>query len=295
MITGSGPGPGNPRRAIDPLPHGHGFGLPTGTGSTCGREMGSTCRRDTGSTCRRSDLEATAATIDGCDNHDVYLVRVVLPDEPGALGTVASALGRVCADIVAVDVMGRENDGTAVDDFVVELPLGGRADALVSACHSVPGVRVVWLSRYAAGGNFRHDLEAIEAMTEQPADAERVLVEQAPAVFRADWAFLVDAGEGAAGTQIVHRTRTAPALPTGEAFWLPLASARRLTVPVEWESHGWRYVAAAAVPLDQPCRALVVGRYGGPDILDSELARLAYLAALSQSVAALSPDDSDVG
>ncbi|MGH3487228.1 MAG: hypothetical protein ACRDP8_04835, partial [Actinopolymorphaceae bacterium] len=223
----------------------------------------------------------------------MYLVRVVLPDEPGALGTVASALGKVCADIVAVDVVGREDDGTAVDDFVVELPLGGRADSLVSACHSVPGVRVVWLSRYAAGGNLRHDLEAIEAMTEQPADAERVLVDQAPAVFRADWAFLaqaIEAGGGmtaAAGATIVHRTRTAPVLPTGEAFWHPLTAARRLIVPAEWEGHGWRYVAAAAVPLGQPRRTLVVGRYGGPEILDSELARLAYLAALSQSVAAL--------
>jgi hypothetical protein len=236
----------------------------------------------------------------------VYLVRVVLPDEPGALGTVASALGKVCADIVAVDVVGREDDGTAVDDFVVELPLGGRADSLVSACHSVPGVRVVWLSRYAAGGNLRHDLDAIEAMTEQPADAERVLVDQAPAVFRADWAFLAQAIEAADGptgggpsgatrasATIVHRTRTAPVLPTGEAFWHPLTAARRLTVPSEWEGHGWRYVAAAAVPLGQPCRTLVVGRYGGPEILDSELARLAYLAALSQSVAALSSDDPD--
>ncbi|MEQ4204574.1 ACT domain-containing protein [Actinopolymorpha sp. B9G3] len=221
----------------------------------------------------------------------MYLVRVVLPDEPGALGTVASALGKTGADIVAVDVMGREDDGTAVDDFVVELPLGGRADALVSACHSVPGVRVVWLSRYAAGGNLRHDLEAIEAMTEEPTDAERVLVHQAPTVFRADWAFLVHAGEGTEGTQIVHATRTAPRLPAGEAFWFPLPSARRLSIPAEWEGHGWRYVAAAAVPLGQPCRALVVGRYGGPDILDSELARLAYLAALSQSVMALASEE----
>ncbi len=225
----------------------------------------------------------------------VYLVRVVLPDEPGALGTVASALGDAGANIVAVDVVGRDNDGTAVDDFVVDLPLGGRADALVSACQSVPGVRVVWLSRYAAGGNLRRDLEAVEAMTEQPADAERLLVEQAPRVFRADWAFLACRDPSQSTAQVTYATGAAPDLPEGDAFWLPLGTPKRLTVPGAWEDKGWRYVAAAAVPLGSPHQAVVLGRYGGPEILDSELARLAHLAALAQTVRrALTLDDPDV-
>ena len=224
----------------------------------------------------------------------VYLVRVVLPDEPGALGTVASALGKAGADIVAVDVVGREDDGTAIDDFVVELPLGGRADSLVSACQSVPDVRVVWLSRYAAGGNLRHDLEAVEAMTEQPAEAERLLVEQAPRVFRADWAFLSCRSPGQGEAQVSYATGAAPELPNGDAFWLPLGSPRRLVVPESWQNKGWRYVAAAAVPLGGRDQAVVLGRYGGPEILDSELARLAHLAALAQTVRrALTSDDED--
>jgi hypothetical protein len=218
----------------------------------------------------------------------VYLLRVVLPDEPGALGAVATALGKVGGDIVAVDVLGREPDGTAVDDFVVELPLGGRADTLVTACQSVPGVRVEWLSRYAAGGNLRHDLEAIEAMTENPAEAERLLVDMAPVVFRADWAF-IGCG-GGPDSHIPYATPTAPDLP-GPLFWLPLHAPRRLEPPTDWTEDGWNDIAAAAVPLGDPCRSLVVGRHGGPDILDSELARLGYLAQLAQTIAGLASDD----
>ena len=49
-----------------------------------------------------------------------YLVRVRLPDRPGALGLVASRIGAVGGDIVAVDITER-GGGVAVDEFVVEL------------------------------------------------------------------------------------------------------------------------------------------------------------------------------
>ena len=52
-----------------------------------------------------------------------YLLRLVLPDRPGALGAVATALGAVGADILSVDVIER-GPGLAIDDLVVELPAG---------------------------------------------------------------------------------------------------------------------------------------------------------------------------
>jgi hypothetical protein len=214
----------------------------------------------------------------------VYLLRIVLPDQPGALGTVASALGKAGGDIVAVDVVERQPDGTAVDDFVVELPLGGRADMLVSACQSVPGVRVVWLSRFGAGADLRRDLEAVEAMTDSPANAEKLLVDLAPAVFRADWAMLVRQPAGTDQADVTFATRAAPDLPESQAPWLPLKKPIRLSVPESWEDYGWRSVAAAAVPVGGREQSLVVGRSGGPEILDSELARLAHLAALAETI-----------
>ena len=66
-----------------------------------------------------------------------YLLRVMLPDRPGALGAVATALGQVGADILSVDVVERAA-GRATDDIVIELPTDRLADSLVSAAVTVP-------------------------------------------------------------------------------------------------------------------------------------------------------------
>ena len=52
---------------------------------------------------------------------DVFLIRVSIPDRPGSLGAVASAMGTVGADIHAVEIVGREM-GRVIDDFLVKLP-----------------------------------------------------------------------------------------------------------------------------------------------------------------------------
>ena len=41
-------------------------------------------------------------------------------------------------------------------------------DSLVSACNQLDGVQVLWVSRYGAGGNLFLDLEAVEALTQNP-------------------------------------------------------------------------------------------------------------------------------
>jgi len=69
-----------------------------------------------------------------------YLLRLVLPDRPGALGAVATALGGVGADITSVDVIER-GAHHAVDDLVVELPAGPLADSLITAADSVRASR----------------------------------------------------------------------------------------------------------------------------------------------------------
>src|SRR2546421_854360 len=49
------------------------------------------------------------------------LLRVSLPDRPGALGLVASRIGAVRGDIVGIDVLER-TPRRAVDEFGVVLP-----------------------------------------------------------------------------------------------------------------------------------------------------------------------------
>jgi ACT domain-containing protein len=49
------------------------------------------------------------------------VLRIQLPDRPGALGAVASRIGAVGADITDV-VVHRNTNGTALDEFHVTLP-----------------------------------------------------------------------------------------------------------------------------------------------------------------------------
>lgn len=225
----------------------------------------------------------------------MFLVRIALPDRPGALGAVATALGRTAADIVTVDVVERRADGTAVDDFIIDLPAGHGADELVTASQSVRGVTVVWVSRYAAGGDVMRDLEAVEAMTADPANAARVLARLAPGVFMAQWAMLVAGPDAAGGAPtVLEATPTAPDLPplsgavpgpgSGALSWPRLERAARIDVPHAWQEAGWTDVVAGA-PVGDADTLLLVGRSGGPDVLDSELARLGHLTALAITVA----------
>jgi UTP:GlnB (protein PII) uridylyltransferase len=70
-----------------------------------------------------------------------YVVRISLPDRPGALGLVASRIGAVGGDIEAINILERD-DGHAVDEFVVEI--GGQLiELLQSEIHEVDGVSVL--------------------------------------------------------------------------------------------------------------------------------------------------------
>src|SRR5688572_14877170 len=117
-----------------------------------------------------------------------YLLRVELPDVPGSLGRLASAIGASGANIEAIEIVGKDPaDGYAIDDVFLTPEPGVMPDSIVSACTALDGVRVLWISRYAAGGNLFLDLEAVESMTQDPAGAIAKLVDAVPEVFRVDW------------------------------------------------------------------------------------------------------------
>ena len=211
----------------------------------------------------------------------MFLLRVVLPDRPGSLGALATALGKADADIVGLDVVEQRGDGKAVDDILVQLPPGKMADALVTACNSVEGAEVEFLRFYPARGGLQRDLQAVEAMTADPTHAEDVLVLLAPNVFHADWAVLVEATE--AGPRLLDRSPAAPE-EIGDLTmpWLPLTRPIRLPDPDEWApSLASSRTAAVTTAGD---RVLIIGRRGGPEFLDSELARLGHLVALARTI-----------
>ncbi|MGQ0617038.1 MAG: ACT domain-containing protein, partial [Acidimicrobiia bacterium] len=67
-----------------------------------------------------------------------YVVRVWLPDRPGALGAVASRVGAVRGDVVGIEILER-GAGRAVDELVVELPAGMPVDLLLAEISQVDG------------------------------------------------------------------------------------------------------------------------------------------------------------
>jgi ACT domain-containing protein len=71
-----------------------------------------------------------------------YLVRIALPDRPGALGLVASRIGAVGGDIVAVNILQRDG-GNAVDEFIIELGGEHLVDLLRNEIHEVDGAEVL--------------------------------------------------------------------------------------------------------------------------------------------------------
>src|SRR6478735_1973314 len=69
------------------------------------------------------------------------VVRVWLPDRPGALGAVASRIGAVRGDVIAIDVLER-GGGRAVDELTVALADPALVDLLVAEIGEVDGVDV---------------------------------------------------------------------------------------------------------------------------------------------------------
>jgi hypothetical protein len=69
------------------------------------------------------------------------VLRLWLPDRPGALGQVASRIGAVQGDLLAIDILER-GGGQAVDELVIVLPVSTSDELLVREVRAVDGVAV---------------------------------------------------------------------------------------------------------------------------------------------------------
>ncbi|AIJ21582.1 amino acid-binding protein [Amycolatopsis methanolica] len=208
-----------------------------------------------------------------------FLIRVQLPDTPGTLGAVATALGMIGADILSVDVVER-GGGVAIDDMVVELPSGRLPDAVITAAESVEGVEVDAVRPYAGVLDTHRELELVEEIAAQPASGLSVLVEGVPRIIRAGWAIVVSVGEP--GVDRLASSSAAPEAPITDLPWLPLERATILDSEDSWVPDTWQELGTelAATPLGKPDKALLVGRPGGPMFRAAEVARLAHLAGI---------------
>src|SRR5213079_2740515 len=117
---------------------------------------------------RRGHEISRSHTVGTLQRMETFVVRLWLPDRPGALGAVASRIGAVRGDLVGIDILER-GAGRVIDELVVDLPGDELVDLLVAEMSEVDGVDVEDVRR--AGDGVRDPrLDALETAA--------VLVEQ---------------------------------------------------------------------------------------------------------------------
>lgn len=200
-----------------------------------------------------------------------YVVRVWVPDRPGALGAVASRIGAVKGDLVGIDILER-GGGRAIDELTVDLPDPALVPLLVSEVKEVDGVDVEDV-RPAPEWLADPRLDALEAAAvlvdqDRTGDLLERLVSHAVRDFNADWAALVDLESPEPVTSLG---------PVPAAQWLAafVAGSRMSAVP-GGVFNGPDDVASAEMAIPQ--LALVLGRRGRPFRARERL----QLAALSR-------------
>ena len=207
------------------------------------------------------------------------LVRVWLPDRPGALGLVASRIGSVGGDIVGIDVLERGTE-IAVDEFAVRLE-AGIVELMVHEIEQVDGASVEQVRLVTAFPDPRIDaLESAAVLCEavSVADLHEVLLGHSRDEFLADWSALICNGEMVAAVGDAHPpTDLLAALAVGTSASPRVADGT--TGPED----------LAVARLDRHGATLLVGRDGHP-FRQRERIQLLALARIADRAWALLDD-----
>lgn len=187
-----------------------------------------------------------------------YVLRLWLPDRPGALGAVASRVGAVGGDVIGIEILER-GANRAIDELVVDLPdsLGdGIVDLLVNEVMQVDGVDVEDVQPIA--DSLRDPLlDALETAAilvgaSTPAAAVESLAEHAVRSIGAVWGAVVSLDDG----ELEAEVGDAPPAPWLVAFVHgSQSSARVADLSAGPEDVVW-------APLPSARMALVLGRSG---------------------------------
>lgn len=208
-----------------------------------------------------------------------YVVRVWMPDRPGALGAVASRIGSVRGDLTGIDILER-GAGLAIDELVVSLPDASLVQLLIKEISEVDGVAVEDLREVPGEGPPDPRLAALETAAllvqeQSPEAVLRALVVHAASDFQAAWVAVSD-GAG----QVVHAAvGSAPPLAWIRAFVAGSRSAVDVMpqpdVPHGPDDMAWSPMAGAGFHL-------VLGRPGRP-IRTRERRQLSALVSIADA------------
>jgi hypothetical protein len=182
-----------------------------------------------------------------------FVVRVWVPDRPGALGQVASRIGAVHGDVIGIEILER-GAGRAVDELVVGLPDASLVDLLVAEIRQVDGVNVEDVRPLPAD---RHDpaiasLEIASRLAEAGSAVLDVLTHDISFEMQAEWAVVFRSD-----CSVLSSVGPAPAVAWLAAF---VEGARHLA---EAGADGAPSDIAWA-PLGSSETAVAVGRHGRP-------------------------------
>lgn len=163
-----------------------------------------------------------------------FALRIWLPDRPGALGRVATALGSIGASLVAIDIL-EQGGGYAIDELVVDAVDSVNADEkLVAALTFVEGVSVEDI-RVIEGPTVDPRVDALQTAAElveqsDPKSLLSVLAERAKQNMETDWCVVFDGVE----PEPLLETGTLPSLDWVRAF----VQGSRLSTAVASGHHG---------------------------------------------------------
>jgi hypothetical protein len=216
------------------------------------------------------------------------LLRVWLPDRPGALGAVASRIGAVRGDIVGIDVLER-NEGVAIDEFGVVLSDADHLPLLVREVEEVDGCRVEHVTVVSHFPDPRLDAllsVALVCEADDPGALQKTLATYAGTAFQADWAAVMRSD------QVLAACGNPPA----DNYLVALAEGAASSPAVTSGLAGPADLAAAS--LDAVGALLLVVRTGN-EFRERERAQLLALARIADHVwrrlDSRSPDGTSVG
>jgi hypothetical protein len=201
------------------------------------------------------------------------LLRVWLPDRPGALGAVASRIGAVRGDIVGIDVLER-NEGVAIDEFGVVLSDPEHVPLLVREVEEVDGCRVEYVTVVSHFPDPRLDALISVALVCEADDVtalQKTLATYAGSAFQADWVTIMHGGQALA----------AYGNPPADAYLVALAEGAASSPTVASGLTGPDDLAAALLPVVGA--VLLVGRTGN-EFRERERAQLLALARIADHV-----------
>lgn len=125
------------------------------------------------------------------------VVRIWLPDRPGALGQVASRVGAVKGDVLGIEIL-EVGGGRVIDELVVALPDDTLVDLMVAEVHAIDGVSVEHVrpvvGDHSDGGLLALSLAAELAET-RPPDRIAALLDGVTRITESDWTLVVREAE----------------------------------------------------------------------------------------------------